>query len=164
MANLFQLGTEYLQIEQILIENGGELTEELETLLDQNKEAVQVKFVSLGFVTRSMVLNQTIIDAEIERLSKLKKTYKNAEDRLKGYIKSNMERLGLTEVKGDLMTVSIRQNPFSVHIDDETKLPKKFITKKVTETPDKKAIKLAIDAGQRVKGAELRRTTALVIK
>ena len=47
-------------------------------------------------------------------------------DRLRDYLKSQMERTGLTRMKNPWLTLRIQANPPSVIIEDETMVPERF--------------------------------------
>lgn len=165
MSNsLFHLTQEYLHIANILEENGGELTPELEEALEFNQEAVQVKGVNIAFVIKKYDSEIEPYQKEIERLQKAVKAKENAKERLKSYLKSNMERLGITEIKGEIMTIRLQNSRSAVEIVDKDSIPKKFLNKKIDVVPDKKAIKEALDSGQKVKGVELKESKSLILK
>ena len=163
-SSLFHLTQEYLQIANILEENGGELTPELEEALELNQEAVQVKGVNIAFVIKKYDSEIEPYKKEIERLQQAVKAKENAKERLKSYLKSNMERLGITEIKGEIMTIRLQNSRSSVEIVDKDSIPKKFLNKKIDIVPDKKAIKEALDSGQKVKGVELKESKSLILK
>lgn len=164
MSSLFHISQEYRQIASILEQNGGELTPELEEALNDNTQALQVKASNIAFVIRDFELDAEKIAKEIERLQKLQKSKLNAKERLKAYLKQNMEATGITEIKCDLVTVRLQNSRASVEIIDKGIIPKKFLSKKVDYVPDKASIKEAIDSGQKVKGAELKENKSLIIK
>ncbi|WP_271025309.1 siphovirus Gp157 family protein [Rhizobium sp. RCAM05973] len=62
---------------------------------------------------------------------------------------ADLPRAPLTEA-----TISVMKGRDSVHIVDEKAVPKKFL--KVVSSPDKTAIKVALDAGKKVNGAVLK--------
>jgi hypothetical protein len=76
-VSLYQIQNEYLQIVDTLIENGGEETPELKELIEINKEQLQTKGVCYGFIVKQLEANNDMIDAEIERLTKIKKSNSN---------------------------------------------------------------------------------------
>jgi hypothetical protein len=75
-----------------------------------------------------------------------------------------MERTGITKIACPYFELAIVNNPVSVVVDDEQNLPSDYITVKTVKSPNKKAIKEAIDSGEDVPGAHLTRTTRLRIK
>jgi hypothetical protein len=82
MSNIYNITTEFLQLEAQLIENGGELTEQLEQALIINKDELQHKSIQYGYVIKSLSDNVDAIDNEIKRLQSIKKVNENAIDRL----------------------------------------------------------------------------------
>lgn len=162
--SLFHIQQEYLQLAAILEDNGGEITEGIEDQLAINQGQLQVKGVNYAMVVRQLSGEADLIDKEIERLTKLKKSKENTVTRLKETLKSAMEMYQIQSIKGDLISISLRNNAASVVIEDEAKLPKKFIKKKTTEVPDKTAIKQAIESGVSVKGAYLKASKSIQIK
>lgn len=80
---------------------------------------------------------QKSVDAQIERLKSFLALALNGE-----------------KFKSAECVVTFRKSE-PVNILDESKLPKKYLRKKVTYSPDKEAIKTAIKSGLKVRGAEL---------
>ena len=161
--NLYQLTTEYKQLESILIENEGELTPELEQALQINQDQLQAKGISYGYVIKSIEAESDIIDAEIKRLTQLKKVRDNAVERLKTTLKQAMEMYGVLELKTPTLKISFRKSE-SVEIIDMDLLDEKYITKKTTEMANKTEIKEALKRGEVIEGAELRTNNNLQIK
>ena len=161
--NIYQLTTEYKQLESILIENEGELTPDLEQALQINQDQLQAKGISYGYVIKSIEAESDIIDAEIKRLTQLKKVRDNAAERLKTTLKQAMEMYGVLELKTPTLKISFRKSE-SVEIIDMDLLDEKYITKKTTEMPNKTEIKEALKRGEVIEGAELRTNNNLQIK
>jgi hypothetical protein len=161
--NLYQLTTEYKQLESILIENEGELTPDLEQALQINQDQLQAKGISYGYVIKSIEAESDIIDTEIKRLTQLKKTRDNAAERLKTTLKQAMEMYGVLELKTPTLKISFRKSE-SVEIIDMDLLDEKYITKKTTEMANKTEIKEALKRGEVIEGAELRINNNLQIK
>lgn len=162
--SLFHIQQDYLQLAAILEDNGGEITPEIEETLAVNQEQLQVKGVNYAFIIRQLIGESDMIKAEMDRLSKLMKSKVASADRLKNVLKSAMELYGIESIKGDLINISLRNNAASVKIENEDALPKEFVTEKITKTPDKKALKEAIESGQEIKGVSLTRSRSILIK
>ncbi len=94
--------------------------------------------------------------AEAQRLRERGAVYLNRAERLKDYVMRVMTASGKKRLEGRTATLSLRQCPPSVEIADATAIPEEFVRRKVEITPDKRAIKTAVEAGQTVPGAELR--------
>lgn len=161
--SLYAIEAEYLQLAEILKDNGGELTEELEHALSINKENLTTKATNYAFVIKDMQHESDILDAEIERLQGMKKVRDNSVERLKFAIDNAMKLYGVEEILLPNLKINFRKST-SVKITDETKLPKKFIKKTATEAVDKKSILEALKSGEKVRGAELSPNKKLQIK
>jgi hypothetical protein len=154
MSNIYNITTEFLQLEAQLIENGGELTPELEQSLIINKDELQHKSIQYGYVIKSLSDNVDAIDAEIKRLQSIKKVNENAIDRLKDTLSSAMQLFGIPELKTPTLKINFRKSE-QVVVHDVNSLPQIFKTIKVSEQPDKIKIKEAIKSGEDVIGCEL---------
>jgi hypothetical protein len=154
MSNIYNITTEFLQLEAQLIENGGELTPELEQSLIINKDELQHKSIQYGYVIKSLSDNVDAIDAEIKRLQSIKKVNENAIDRLKDTLSSAMQLFGIPELKTPTLKINFRKSE-QVIVHDVNSLPQMFKTIKVSEQPDKIKIKEAIKSGEDVIGCEL---------
>lgn len=161
--SLYSIGMEYLRIADQLIDNGGELDEETETALQMNKEELTVKASSFALLSRELERKTESIDAEIERLTKLKKSYISSSDRVKAAIENAMKLHGIEKIEGDLVRLSFRKSK-AVEIEDETKIGKQYTTSTITVSISKKLIGDAIKAGQKVEGAKLVERRSLQIK
>jgi hypothetical protein len=162
MNNLFQIKAKARELSLAL--ESGELTEELENELVINQTELQEKAINYGYAMRSLESDVSIIDEEMKRLSALKKAKKGAIDRMKESVLNAMLIYGIEKVTSPTLNLSVRNNPESVDIPMPALLDAKFLVEKITVTPDKVAIKKAIQNGEIVDGATLVRTQSLVIK
>lgn len=92
---------------------------------------------------------------EIERLKRRKAQWCNRRERVTGYVISVMQQLGKRTLEGRANTFTLRNNPPSVNITDETKIPEEYKRQTITIAVDKLKIRDAIKAGQEVPGADL---------
>ena len=81
--SIYQIETEYRLLAENLIDNGGELTPEIETQLSITYEELQQKGVAYSFVIKDQIEIIKQIDEEIDRLEKRKKAKEKAVERLK---------------------------------------------------------------------------------
>lgn len=152
--NIFNIQNEYKLLVSELIENGGELTPELELSLQINKDQLQSKSENYAYIIKQIDAECDIIDNEIKRLQQAKKVRENTVERLKSTLTIAMNTFEVTEIKTPLIKVSFRKSE-SIVVYDVNSLPQIFKTVKVTETPDKAKIKEVIKNGDTVVGAEL---------
>jgi len=161
--NLFQIQNEYVQLAELLIESGGEITPENEVLLQINQQNLEAKGIQYGYVVRTMESEIEQIDAETKRLTALKKARVNSVERLKDTLADAMILFQISELKTATLKINFRKSE-SIFIENESLLDAKFLTVKTTTTPDKAAIKAAIKAGENVTGAVLMENQNIQIK
>ena len=117
------------------------------------------KLQSIAAYVREMELDAESLDSEIKRLQAKKKAVTNEADRLKGYMRHEMEKAGKTKVIGKLFNITLGK-PSQV-IETTGDLPEKY----KTFSFDKKAAKADLIAGIEVKNACLVQGKArLIIK
>lgn len=96
--NLFDIEKEYLDINELLLINGGELTEEIEELLHINKNELERKVKSYYYIYKQNEANIELLKEEIERLTNKVKAINNTNDRLKERVKEALLIYGEDEI------------------------------------------------------------------
>ena len=165
MANLFEISAEMQSITEQLIDNGGELTPELEEALKITKPQLEQKAVAYSVVIRSMKYENETIDAEIERLKKFKKTKSNSIERLENALKNAMIICDVDKIETATSKIGFRKSQ-TLEIINADNVPTEYKTIEVKETTkiDKMQIKKDIKAGVEVAGVELINNKNLQIK
>ena len=154
---LQKLSVEYKLFTDELEANGGELTsEEMEEKFDSLPVTLDRKIEG----TICHIINKEsvvpVIEAEIKRLTQMKKSILNGSDWFRGKLKSCMELVGIREKDFILHKVWIQKNPPSVEIIDEALIPERFIiTIPESYKVDKKAVLTELKAGKDIQGARL---------
>ena len=161
--NIYQIQNEYLLLINQIIENGGEVTPQQELNLQITREQLQDKGTNYAFVIKKLDAECDIIDAEIKRLSELKKVRQNACERLKSNISHAMHTFGVDKIESPLIKLSFRKSQ-SVNVADVNSLPSEYKTIKVTESADKMKIKQALLNGEVIEGCEIINSQNLQIK
>jgi len=149
--NIFELSTELISLEQLIIEQGGEISPELENALKIAENELQTKAVNYGHVIRKIEAETGLIENEIKRLQAMKKSRENAVERLKTIISGAMKLHGIEKIDTPLLKLSFRKSE-SVNITDLEQIPLYYI--KIKKEADKMAIKSAIKEID-IPGAEL---------
>lgn len=153
-VSIYNLEAEYINLAQQLIENGGETTPELDQALAINKDALEVKAVKYGYVSKDIQNDIAAIDEEIKRLNALKASRVKAVAKIEETVSTAMKLYGIKDIK--LQNLKIWFKPSTaVNIEDESLIPNKYKVKKVEVSISKKLIKADLDAGKKVKGASL---------
>ena len=161
--NIFKIQSEYQQIVTQLIENGGELTPELELAMQITKDNFHSKSENYAFITRQFDAEMDIIDNEIKRLQQAKKTREKAIERLKANIEMAMNTFEVDKIETPLIKISFRKSE-SVEVEDVNNLPNEFKVIKLSETADKLKIKDAIKSGILIEGCSIKTNRNLNIK
>lgn len=166
---LYELSQDMMKIQQELFENEGELTNELAVQLEVNNANMAHKVEGYHKIINDFAGKEISIDDEIKRLQAKKKSIQAASKRLKDNLitvaslygkpnKSGNHRLEVGHIT--LMT----RNSRTVQVQDLDSLPSEYKVEKVTISPDKKAIKQALENGNKVPGAEIAISTSITIK
>lgn len=128
------------------------------------------------FASKSSAVGAYILNAEatletmtahIKAVQARVKTQQAKIDWLRGYLASNMELAGITEIKANDGTFTIKYYPErdeSVEIEDGATFPPELCADPKPPAPSKTKIKEAILAGEPVSGARIVRKPRLVIK
>lgn len=160
MATLYELTGQYLDIYNLEIDD--------ETKLDTIEslglgEEIEAKAENYAKLIRNLEADKKVYKEEEERFKKKKESTDKKIERLKRDLQASMEITGKTKIKGDLFTISVQNSKASVVVDEKALL-KKYWTKKVTESPNKKKLYELLSAGEKIKGATLQENRSLRIK
>ena len=130
-------------------------------------EAMEMTIKMKSHNVTAFILNQ---ESEIEqlkeaekRMAKRRKSLENAKERMREYLLSNMVDNRIFEIECPEWKVKVAKCPPSVELVEgaEELLADEFVRIKVTKSPDKKAIKKALQEGKEIAGAALITKTAL---
>lgn len=167
MATLYEINSKiqslldrmFDEVDEETGEVSNEILEELEQMQEERKE----KLENIGCYIKNLNAEALAIKAEMDALKKRLDQKKKKIDSLSEYVANDL--LSHDEKKFDSSRVvfSFRKSE-KVAIEDESILPKKFLTKEVTYKPDKNSIKEALKNGEKVKGAFLEEKQNLQIK
>lgn len=174
--SLFELTADMAALEDELYETGGELTPEMELALPQTSEALVTKVDNIGILIRKFDSSVDVIDAEMKRLTALKKTCVRASENLKGYVQHSMEENGHKKLEGNLTKFSLRKSDRTITDDDTILNPYRFALEEYRKTlpafiilPDIKVSKSAIkdlikNQGIEIPGAYIEEHQSLIMK
>jgi len=161
--SIYQISNEFLAIQNQLIEQDGEFTDEQVNALAISETELETKAVGYSFVIKDLDNDVEAIDNEIKRLTQLKKVRVNASERLKNTIANAMRLFERDEIKTPIVKLSFRASE-SVNVEDVNALPLEFKVVKVTEQADKTKIKEALKNGVEVVGCSISINKNLQIK
>jgi hypothetical protein len=149
------------RLEQMLIESGGEITEEISAELSVNPktigELVDIRYVSL----ERMAMSQEFFKTKAEQFAKIAKSLDSAQEFLLANLKEYMILNDKKELKGDEYQFKLSNMAPKVSIADEAKVPAAYKTQKVVESIDKKKIAEDLKLGVPVEGCVLQEVYSL---
>ena len=132
-----------------------------EEVVADTLEALEGELMQKGQAVAAFALN---LAAEVEavkavekRISDRRKALEKREQKLRDYLRENMEKAGITEIKAidGSFTAKLAKGRPSVVIDDESLIPDDSEFVKWKREVSKTAIAEAIKAGQEVPGAHI---------
>lgn len=126
--------------------------DQLTDILECIQGAFEDKAKNILSVINSM--NTLEIDEEIKRLQARKKAIVNNKDRLKEYLRTNMEESGITKITHPLFTVTLGKPVQKVEIESIGMLPSKYVVTTESTKVDLNSIKADLKEGV-VNGAKL---------
>ena len=129
--------------------------EQLTDCLDSIEDSFDDKASNIVKLVSSLSVDVDGIDKELKRLQAMKKTITNNQDRLKEYLRYNMEITGISKIKHSLFSITLGKPTVTAEIIDIDFLPDSFVNTDVVIKADKKAILKALKDGQDVPGAVL---------
>ena len=156
MSSLRELSAELMQVQALALDP--EIpAEALQDTLDSMEGIFNEKAVSVVHVITNSGSDIAEIDAEIKRLQDRKKITKNAQDRLKEYLRFIMEATGTTKITSPLFSITLAKGREIAVIDSEADLPEDYTNTKTVVSPVKADILKALKDGYSVPGAHIER-------
>lgn len=139
---------------QLIAENGGEITPELDEQL-KRIELLPAKIDGYKNFFDMCEIRMQMLDMQADRLVKLKKGIAVLEARVKKYMELAMRERGLQEIKGEWHRFKFVKCAKRTVIDDEKKIPAKYLVTEVLQKVDKVELKKDLEAGVAIDGAHL---------
>ena len=168
MSTLFNLTEQEKEIKSALQEleelDDKDAVERLVTISDLINAEIIEKAEGIIYIAREIESDIGAIKDEISRLQALKKVKENAYDRLKNMTKSCIEKMGRKKIETPFGNLTIRKNPDSIKVIDESLIPDEYIKTEVVKKVDKKKIKDWLNkTGEVICGTEVVSSTSLLV-
>ncbi len=123
--------------------------------LDSIEDAFDEKATNIVKVVESLNCDVDALDKEIKRLQARKKSITSNQDRLREYLRYNMEATGITNIKHPLFNITLGKPTVTAEIVDIDFLPDDYVTTEVNLKADKRAILKDLKGGKDIPGAIL---------
>lgn len=163
MRSLYDLDIEYQKLADCLEESGGEITPEIEKMMEDNDKDVNEKFKGYVNIIKKIESDLDAIKKEERRLKKLKKTKTNLVERLKDNLHRSMEIREMDKYDGGLFKLSFRKSR-SINIDNDAKVPSEFVSIETVTKVDKTELKKYVLKGNEVEGVSIEEKKNLQIR
>ena len=166
--SLYSIADEYLRDLEKLesLQESGELSlQTLEDTLEGLSGDLEVKAVNVISYAKNLEAESEAIQKAIDSMQLRIKSLDNKTEWLREYVKTNMQRTGIKEIKCPYFVMKLQDNPAKVVIDCEAAIPDdcwRVIPEK--REPDKKAIKAKLESGENVSYAHIEKGQRLIIK
>ena len=161
---LFDIADDYLNALEALAEMDDLPPEAIADTLEGLAGAFESKAAHVAAYIRTLEAEAAAIEDVRKAMERRENALQRHTMRLRDYLKTEMERTGLTRMKNTWLTLQIQANPLSVVIEDETMVPERFKQPVTTIKLLKSEIGKALKAGEAVFGARLQTSTRLVIQ
>lgn len=155
------------KIEIALIESGGEITKDLEELLafkDYTEKALADSVDVVAMTNERIEMAIDYYQQQIHATEALRDGLHSVKFKLMANLENEMNRLGISELKGLDRCIAFRNNPPKVDIFNESAIPDHYKNIKVIEAIDKTLISGALKKGIEVPGCRLTQGRTLTIK
>lgn len=161
MSTLRELSHELQEVQSLALDP--DVPEEaLRDTLDGIEGMFNEKAVRIVHVIANSDTDVDAISAEIKRLSERKRSIELAQDRLREYLRFNMEATGISKISSPLFTITLAAGRDMVEIYDEAALPDEFVRVKTVVSPEKAEILKALKSGIDVPGATITKSKSSV--
>ena len=159
---LYEVADVYLRALERLQDSEEQATQ---NMLDSLEGALEVKATNVAAYAQNLEAEVNAIQEAIDKMIARRQAAKKRIEWLRHYLKTNMDRCGITEIKSPEFVLKIKKNPPMVVIDEQSMIPLQFM-RVIPETKevDKMALKEALKTGEVIPGAHLETQTRLEIK
>jgi Gp157 protein len=159
---LYEIAKEYEQIINELYDDEGNENPQALAKLEANEIAMEKKAIAIASWIKNMIAEKEAIAEAKRNMYERERSLSKRIDNWKQYIKENMERRGISEIKCPYFILKIKKNPQSVDDYNFDEIPNEY--KKVSVELDKAKLRLEMMNGVIIPGARLKQDTGLQIK
>jgi hypothetical protein len=150
-------------IESQLVENNGELTESLESMLIYSEGLLADKADALGFVLKRLEAGQDYYKTQEQEYKRLSKSCEAGIERIETLILRLMDAGNLESIEGAKSTLKRVLSPGAVVIENEAEIPDEYKITKTEIVIDKRKIQADTKSGMPINGCILQREYRLKV-
>lgn len=143
-----------------LSDANGELTPELEALVDVQETDLQLKVEGYASMLSRLDREEEFMRSQAEPFLRAARTCKRLEKKLRENLKRALELLQVDEIKGESIRFKLSATKQAL-ILDESQIPDKYKLTVMTFVTDKERIRSDLELGVEIPGARLEKSVAL---
>lgn len=161
VKSLVSIVNDIQKLEVLLIESSGEITKEIEDLLEVKTENLPDKIDNYDAFMNRLEMVSEYYEKRAKLFLQASKSAENAKKRLKDNIIFAMKALNVTDLHGFDVRFKLQKTSGSVEILDEALIEPEFKKEKIEIVIDKKKLKTALEENKEIPGARLIEGTSL---
>jgi hypothetical protein len=161
---LYEVAQEWRSLISALADAEGEVDEETEHALSLLEGELVDRVNAAAVGVRELEHIEAAYRAEAKRLQSRAQVAASGAERLKRYLLDALTVAGERKVETPLFAVARQANPPRVVVDDAAALPEQYVTTRVEQVVDKKAVADALKDGLEIAGAHLERSEGVRIR
>jgi Siphovirus Gp157 len=162
---LYKIANEYEEVlAKLFDEETGEVNENAVAILEITQDAAKEKSIAIASYIKNLDVERKAIEEAKKEMIKREARLDKEVDYLNNYIKINMERCGISEIKSPYFVIKLKKCPIFPDIVDENSIPDNYKKIKQVVTIDKLKLREEMLAGVIVPGAQLKQNNRLSIK
>lgn len=161
MANLFEINRAITDAWAACVDpETGEVNDELYAQFEALEMERDAKIEGIACWVKNLTSDAAQLKAEAKAMQERAAAAEKKAESLKGYLAAALNGQKFETARA---AIGWRKSK-AVHIEYGTELPDEYIRRKITEEPDKAAIKAALVAGKHIEGCELVENNNITIK
>jgi len=153
---LAEITRKHGELEALIQESGGELTEELETAFDEILEQSLKKIDGYSYLIEKSENSEAFWRDKSKQAQRVAQSCKKLHEKLKAHLLYNLQNTKTHEIRGESVGYKIAKNPEKLEFDEDL-LPKEYFIQVVNWAVDKERLKADLKEGKEIKGAKLTR-------
>lgn len=159
--SLISIVKDFNAIDELLIENGGELNQTLEQWMEINETNLVEKVDNYKLYIDHLDARNDYFKGIKDQANSAQNIFKNMKKKMKANLEYAMERMKKDELSGQMFRFKLSKPSSQVVIEDAEKLPLEFMDEKTVFVPNVKKIEEALERGDLIDGARLETSTSL---
>lgn len=160
---LFEISSQYQSLMNEISECD-ELTSEQLQAIESIDDSMQEKAKAIGAVIKNMESDFFAINDAIKTMEERARKINTKIESIKNYLKENLERCDIKEVKSPFFDIKIKLNPASVIVNDETLIPEQYYKEQTLRKLDKGLLSQELKNNVLIPGVMLERHTRIEIR